>query len=320
MDKENLLQIVRKYVNQALSGQEVEMPKFDLKRQWYKLETPSGINEFLKDTSSIANTVGPDGFIVIGVDEKECKQYGVSFSDSGLKDSNELAGLINKRIDRAFDINYFEEEINGQVIGVLHIPPSIDKPHVIKSYQKFDKEGKLKSADEQRIFVRSGTITKPASKFDLELMIYDRKNIQPDYILDLYINQLRFGTMMNRGIKVVAACTTVCIENIGKRPASIEALNLNISFQDFSIKFGDASTEYVRGNTLDKVKVDAKNLIVRSNEILQRDMDFFAITNYKSDDLNNWKVNIQRIEAKIFLNNGKEIICDCEIPAKILLF
>lgn len=41
----------------------------DFKTKWYDLTNETEINEFVKDTSAIANTPGLHGFIVIGYGE-----------------------------------------------------------------------------------------------------------------------------------------------------------------------------------------------------------------------------------------------------------
>lgn len=318
MDKEQILQIVTKYVNQALEGQEIENPKLDFKRQWYDLKSKRGINEFLKDTSAIANTFGPDGYVIIGIDDKNASQVNANFTDSQLKDTNELVGIINKRVDRTYDINYIEEKIHGKVVGILHIPPSIDKPHVIKNYQKVNKDEEVKSEEEHRIFVRSGSITRVATKYDIELMVYDRKNIHPDYILDIYINEVRFGELDHR-LGTIAAICIMNIENTGKRPASIKDFKLNFDFEDEKLTFSDPEAETVAYDRVNLIKVYSRNIIVKSNEVVQKQIMFFHPKKrswIQVNDLQKKISGITKVEAELSLNNGKQMIIDCNLLFK----
>ena len=191
--REKVEKQIKIYICQALHSIEKgkkadnENPKLDFKREWYDMKTPIGINEFLKDTTAIANTVGLDGFIVFGFDDKTGKFFESNFEDSKLKDTSDLNGIIIKRCSNLFDVIFYPIEIDGNKLSVLHIPPTLEKPIVILNYQKFHKDKSIKDEEAHRIFIRKGTAIYPASKYDLELMFYDRKNIQPDYELELEI-------------------------------------------------------------------------------------------------------------------------------------
>lgn len=54
---------VKSIIYQSKEGLNKEYSKFDFKKEWCNLKELKGINEFLKDTSAIANTFGPDGYI-----------------------------------------------------------------------------------------------------------------------------------------------------------------------------------------------------------------------------------------------------------------
>jgi hypothetical protein len=106
------------YIDQDLGGQEIENPKCDFKAKWNDLQTSKDINEFLKDTSAIANTFGLDGFIIIGYDSKKKCYTQASFSNCNLKDTSYISDLVNKKIDRLFDIAVYDFIINGNKISV----------------------------------------------------------------------------------------------------------------------------------------------------------------------------------------------------------
>ncbi|MEO5600855.1 MAG: RNA-binding domain-containing protein [Cyclobacteriaceae bacterium] len=156
-----------------------ENPKFDFKAIWYDLKSSKDISEFLKDTTSIVNTFGPDGFIVIGFGDKKKEFTQTTFKDSKLRDSADIINLINGN-DRLFIVNTIDIEVKGNSLSVIHIPPSIDKPHVIKKYITYETDGQAKKEEDNKIWVRKNSQTFTASKYDIDLMYYDRKNILPD--------------------------------------------------------------------------------------------------------------------------------------------
>ncbi len=89
---------------------------------------------FLKDACAIANTVGLDGYIVIGFDEKTKELTNVKFDNSGLRDSNEINGIISRNVDPFLQINTFDMIFGKLSLSILHIPVSLEKPHVIRNY------------------------------------------------------------------------------------------------------------------------------------------------------------------------------------------
>ena len=65
-------------------------------------------------------------------------------------------------------------------MSILHIPPSFDKPHLIKNYK--NEKGR---EEQHRIFVRHGSTTRLANKYDIDFMNYDKKNLVPEYRINL---------------------------------------------------------------------------------------------------------------------------------------
>src|ERR1700752_1194056 len=145
MDKDLLLQQARSYIDLSMGGLESENRKIEFKERWYDLTDLSGINEFLKDASAMANTFGPDGMIIVGYNDKTKSQTSATFKDSRLPDTSRIIDLINKRVDRLFEVDIIEIEINGIPTSIIHIPPSIDKPHVIRNYQTKDSKGEIRN-------------------------------------------------------------------------------------------------------------------------------------------------------------------------------
>jgi len=229
MEESTIINMVKSYISQSMQNLDKENNKFDFKRQWYDLKSPNGISEFLKDTTAIANTFGLHGYIVIGFDDKAKEYFNSKFSNSGLKDKILLADLIIKHVDRLFTMDELDITIDGHSLSVIHIPPSIDKPHVIRSYKTFDKQEKEK-IEVQRIFVRNASGTKIASKYDIDLMYYDRKNIIPEFKLLISCNlkiQYCFQFINNNGILSLNMRPT--IENIGSRPVAISKMKFKIA-------------------------------------------------------------------------------------------
>ena len=319
MERSAIETLVTSYIEQDLGGQEIENPKFDFKAKWYNLQIPKDINEFLKDTSAMANTFGLDGFIVIGYDSKLKAFTPTLFSDSNLKDSSYLNDLINKKIDRLFDIAVYDLLVNKNKISVLHIPPSIDKPHVIKNYQTFDKNNNIVKEEHHRIFVRKNTSTYPASKNDIELMFYDRKNIIPDYKIlcsfhtdTLNINASSHQTDNERVITRLTSGLNLIFENLGKRPVAI--IEVQVSFTLFE----DPNSHDIIHFTTGK-HYRSSEIIIQPNRIegvtINLESEFHKMGGYNTTqqlvkELNGAKKHIISKNMTLILSTGQKLKCD----------
>lgn len=220
---ERITEIVQEHLEQATLGLDKESLKFDFKYEWYDLSTLKGVNEFLKDSTAMANTYGLDGFIVIGFDDRRLLYKDVTFEDCKLRDTNELTKILLKRVSHLFELNSYDIIINGHKLSVLHIPPAWEKPILIRNYQTFTKRGNIKKEYHQKIFVRKNTGTYSATKYDIDLMYYDRKNIEPDYRVFVDIIKLSVLSLED----VIQLKFTV--ENAGKRPVAIVDFGLVLS-------------------------------------------------------------------------------------------
>ena len=274
MTLQQIHQTVESYVQQAAEGMEIENQKCDFKSEWYDLSKEEGINEFLKDTSAIVNTYGPDGLIVIGYNIKSKTYHDATFKDSKLTDSAKIIDLINRRIDRLFPIDIHDIKIKDHSLSVIHIPPSLDKPHVIRNYKTFHKDGKLKNEEEHKVFIRKGTTTRTATKSDYDLMEYDKKNILPEYKIltsyhqdGLYINIPGAYNVGKKDYTGITAIIYLTLENRGLRSVAINEITLSISiFEDpreyHKIKFISAQT----------YKKD--NIVIPPNQIFNSRIEF----------------------------------------------
>src|SRR5205823_5494690 len=84
--KIEIVKFVRKTITDAQKGHSVENPKIDFKQKWFDLKTIDGQSQFLKDVTAIANTSLSDGYIIIGVDDKDYSLKDSRISDSGMTD------------------------------------------------------------------------------------------------------------------------------------------------------------------------------------------------------------------------------------------
>jgi hypothetical protein len=252
MTREQIEKTVAKYIIDSQNGLEIENPKVDFKRQWYDLSDSDGINEFLKDTTAIANTVGFDGYIIIGFDDKKNEFYDATFSNSKLKDSSQIPDIIIRGCSNLFDVNTYDIEYQGKLLSIIQIPLTLEKPVFIKNYTK--KKGE--TGIEHRVFVRKNTAVRPASKYDIEMMFYDRKNSQPEYDFDMQIieigviNRFQSSTKLEIGIRFY-------YENIGRKSISILSLTLRLKTKSYDVE----SLEMLNLLTLSKDQNENTNRI-----------------------------------------------------------
>lgn len=201
---------------QISAGEQLETDKLEFKRTWYNLKgrKPKDADEFCKDIASIANTPGLEGNIIIGLDGNTGNLSNQPFSNSGLKDPSDLRNLVVKRIVEPvnYDLDLIQiEDVKNKkyIVSLITIPPSIEKPHVIKQFgnrQNF-------------IPIRKGTSINPANKTDIDFMYYDRKNITPEY--NIGIVHLRAKLTFNINGGSIEANTEFLIQNIGRQPLAL---------------------------------------------------------------------------------------------------
>lgn len=228
MNLEELKKEIKKLISQSFEGQEIENPKIDFKAKWYDLSKNSiELYEFLKDTSSIANTFGLDGYIIIGFDEKNKSYNKACFNDCGLRDTSDLYPLIIRRVSEPFDINVYDIEIEGNSLSIIHIPNSINKPHVIKNYKKV-KKGNVQFENQNVIFVRKSTGIFNANKYDLDLMYYDKKNNIPEYEVRIDVTHSKFSNQTGDSSGFISYYPRFSIENLGRRPVAIRDIKIVI--------------------------------------------------------------------------------------------
>ena len=92
-----------------------------------------GKQEFAKDVSSIANTSGNTGYLIIGVNNNR-KVIGIN--QNSIKEE-QLQNIIQQHCDPFVVVNYYEKKINGKILGIIEILGSLRRPHQLKETGAF---------------------------------------------------------------------------------------------------------------------------------------------------------------------------------------
>lgn len=279
MDKESIEKKIRVLLSHSKEGLEIESPKIDFKLKWYDLTSKPNISEFIKDTTAIANTVGTDGFIIIGFDDKAKNYEDATFKDCRLKDSSDIPNLIIKNCSNLFDLTTYDLIIDNHKISVIHIPPTLEKPIVILNHKTYKKGNPNPNQEPHRIFVRKNTRTYPATKNDLELIYYDRKNIQPEYqyIIDIMeVKRIR----SHKKEKLSSINIQFSMENLGKRFIAIKKAVLVIentsSKEHLELHEKEIIVDFEVVNYTKKIKCS-----IEKNKVVEVEMNF--VEDFKGD-------------------------------------
>jgi len=278
MNREEILAKVKPYIEEAKAGVKTEDEKVDLKAKWYNLKEIENKSEFLKDITSIANTLGRDGFIIIGIDEKGKTFHDSKIIDSGLDDESKIQDLIIKNIEGGLDFSVVEISYDGHLISVIHIPPSIKMPHVIKHYET--KKGKQ---EEQKIFVRKGTKILPATKYDLDKIYLYKGQVRPEYDISIYYPEKSFSFYIDSG-RLMLIFTSLVIKNNGYNSLISYRMFLNTCFQNYGSKItGMQALEYKDKNI--QVEIMSKPIVIQPlNHSIIRYFRFYSPLKYISSD------------------------------------
>lgn len=209
------------------AGETVEESKLDIKQAWPALKTMDGKDnrsqrmEFLKDLVAMANTPGPTGHIVYGV-AKDGTLHDAPFGSCGLRDESQLHGLVVRYVTPPPRCEVRPLEMEHGVVSVLEVPPSLSKPHFIGLYET--PSGQTR---ENYVPIRHLTSINPANPSDFEHMIYDRKNIEPDYAIEAFLAQAPVFVRM-RDEAYLDLDVSLAFLNHGRRPIAIMSSELHI--------------------------------------------------------------------------------------------
>ena len=145
----------------AILGNTPEQCVFDWKRN-ISWDNDDRKSEIVKDIAAVANaTTTSPGFIFYGVDPG---RPDAIVWVSGSYDDAAVQQLLANKLDPPVDFVYYEVTHGPRVVGVVHIPPSMKRPHIVA--RDF---GKLRQG---QILVRSGSSTKGVSWRELFEMFY----------------------------------------------------------------------------------------------------------------------------------------------------
>jgi hypothetical protein len=300
-----IIEIITPYIEASLTGGTQENPKFDFKKEWYNLNDLDGIAEFLIDTSSIANTLGKDGFIIVGYDDKGKSFFQSPFKQCGLRDNSDIMKLVSKHVESIYTIHTFEIDYNNNIISVIHIPPSNGMPHVIKHYHKTGKDY------EQMIFTRKNTGKFKVNKYDLELMFYYRQYLIPEYLVEtsFHIENLRLTTsiLQSGGREYIRFHYTASMdfENLGRRPVSIVDVNFDLTQFENARNHHKLSINFAPGRS--PIVVQPGQIISRE---LKQEFDILPENNTGlsnlMDRINANKYNLVTKSVSLTFSNGQK--------------
>ncbi|MBY0088416.1 helix-turn-helix domain-containing protein [Brevibacillus brevis] len=159
---------------QIQAGAQLENPKIELKREFWDIDTEKGKEEFAKDLTCMANSSYGAGDIIVGIDGGTGELIHTVLP----LDAADLANIISRKVLEPFSVEFIDIEVNGINIVAVHVPRSYNKPHMLRSFRQWHNY----------IPVRDGTRTRPANKFDLDLMYAEReKDITPPYRLEPFV-------------------------------------------------------------------------------------------------------------------------------------
>jgi len=316
---------VKESIEQSINGLEKESTKLDFKLKWYNLKEEKEVFEFIKDTTALVNTVGLDALIIIGYDEKRKIFQDAKITDSKRK-ATDINDIFSKRVSTFFDLNIYEFdniEIKGanRVLSVIHIPIFLDKPVVIKGFKNFrqlDKNGNPR-IEEQKIFVRKNSSNRPASKYDIDLMYYDRKNIIPDYraffnIINVIETQKPLSKKNKNNYSEILFY--IFLENLGSRSLSLSHIELKCFVpieRRNPLEYLFSSSKLYRFDLSYKMTNKAlplSSLIINPNSansfILEVEKVFSP--SRREQFINKWNKENTTWEVVMYMVNGKQLV------------
>lgn len=170
-----------------------ENSKIEFKRT-LDISTKENKAELIKDVIAIANSElinDPIGYYIIGVEHKQF------FDISSLQlDDATLQQVINSKCYKPVDFQYRQIHIQGRTIGVIVIPKSGERPHLV-SRDYFDSHGN-KLLQKGTCFIRKGSSTDIATREDLDSMYDERiqKRVQESIELKKHREWIRAPKML----------------------------------------------------------------------------------------------------------------------------
>lgn len=146
-----------------------EQTKLDFKSD-LRLDNDHLKAEFVKDVIAVANSPGDTGFLLYGVDATlpdPIVGISRSFDDATLQQ------IVNSKVDRPVAFLYYEQQFDARKIGVVVIPPSSLRPHIVSSTTGNLKDGQIP--------IRRGSSTTRATAEDLAEMNAAHDSSRPTF-------------------------------------------------------------------------------------------------------------------------------------------
>jgi hypothetical protein len=269
-----------------------ERTKLEVKQKWYDLSGAKkrDIEEFCKDLTAMANAPGPEGYIIIGIDEKNGKFSDAPFRNSNLKDLSELQNLVVSRIRNPlqFDLEQVNLDKEKVTISIIKVPRSISKPHMMKIYRKYNAANdELEKEIEEYTPIRHGARIFTANHFDFELMFLDRQNIIPDYNLSFIPIHEKFAYNLKteKGDIYLTLTIRFLIQNTGRNPIAITSARLildsispNLSHTKNSFEWFGKVWVLMQPNVTQQFNyiLPFHPIIIPYNDILQLRIEFWS--------------------------------------------
>jgi AbiTii/Putative DNA-binding domain len=140
-----------------------------------RLDNPYLKAELIKDIVSIANSPGDQaGYLFFGVDlaaDNPIAGLSQTYDDATLQQ------IVAGRVDRPVSFLYYEVAVGEVTVGVVAIPPSRRRPHIIRADYEHLREG--------TILVRRGSSTTFANADDIREMIAGSTTSEGQEIRDI---------------------------------------------------------------------------------------------------------------------------------------
>jgi hypothetical protein len=152
-----------------------EGPKLDFKREppW-DLQTREGMAAFVKCVSAIANAPGKEvGYIILGISDTDRTLVGI---DPHLLEEETLQHLVAAYADPPFKLSYVVRPLHQHYLGVIAIPPSKQKPHLINKT--------IHTLHEGTCYTRRGSTTALAKSADIREMVEAVSSLGPGERVD----------------------------------------------------------------------------------------------------------------------------------------
>ncbi|WP_368488637.1 helix-turn-helix domain-containing protein [Clostridium sp. BJN0013] len=123
MDTKKFLNLLKK----------IEGPKLDFK-QCINIDNDSGKKELAKDVCAIANSRGGRGYLIIGIEDKTKKIFGIGEANF---DEEKIQQIISSRIDPPIPISLEILKYEGKKIAIIIIYDGPQKPYQMRDNGSF---------------------------------------------------------------------------------------------------------------------------------------------------------------------------------------